>query len=57
MAFRHVYKYLIISLLFFSCSKNDIVLQPVIPGGGVYFVSDTSMKKMEGIYTLNSGTS
>jgi glycerophosphoryl diester phosphodiesterase len=39
-----------------SCSKNQIALQPAIDIGNVVFVSDTTMKKMEGIYSLNSGT-
>jgi hypothetical protein len=56
MTVRNIYTYLIILFFLFSCSKNQTVLQPSIPDGGVYFVSDTSMKKMEGIYTLNSGT-
>jgi len=56
MTRRNTYKYLIVLLVFFSCSKNQIVLQPAINIGNVAFVSDTTMKKMEGIYALNSGT-
>ncbi len=54
--FRNAHKYLIISFLFFSCSKNQILVQPDVSIGNVVFVSDTAMKKMEGIYALNSGT-
>ena len=43
-------------MAFFACSKNQTVLQPDVNIGNVYFVSDTSMKKMEGIYAVNSGT-
>jgi glycerophosphoryl diester phosphodiesterase len=56
MTGRNTIKYLIILIVFFSCSKNQIVLQPDISIGNVVFVSDTTMKKMEGIYALNSGT-
>jgi glycerophosphoryl diester phosphodiesterase len=57
MLFRNSYKYLIFLLIFFSCSKNQILLPPDISLGNVNFISDTSMKKMEGIYTLSSGSS
>ena len=56
MTGRNVLKYLIFLLAFFACSKNQTVLQPDVNIGNVYFVSDTSMKKMEGIYAVNSGT-
>jgi len=56
MTVRNHLKYLVLLLVFFSCSKNQIVLQPDINIGNVYFVSDTSMKKMEGIYSVNTGT-
>jgi len=54
--FRKSYTYLIFALLFFACSKNQIVVQPDVNIGNVIFLSDTVMKKMEGIYALNSGT-
>jgi glycerophosphoryl diester phosphodiesterase len=57
MTFRNSYRYLIIPFLFLSCSKNQVVTQPEFSIGNVFFISDTSMKKMEGIYALNSGTS
>jgi glycerophosphoryl diester phosphodiesterase len=57
MTFRKGYLYLIILFFFISCSKNDTVPQPVVNIGNVQFISDTSMKKMKGIYALNSGTS
>ena len=57
MSARNSYKYLMLLLVFFSCSKNQILLQPDISLGNVNFISDTSMKKMEGIYTLGSGSS
>ncbi len=56
MTTRHIYKYLIVLSFFISCSKNQIVLQPPINIGNTIFISDTSMKKMEGIYALNSGS-
>ncbi len=57
MSARNSYKYLMLLLVFFSCSKNQILQQPDISLGDVNFISDTSMKKMEGIYTLGSGSS
>jgi glycerophosphoryl diester phosphodiesterase len=56
MTGRNNFSYLILLIAFFSCSKNKIVLQPDINIGNVYSISDTIMKKMEGIYTLSSGT-
>jgi glycerophosphoryl diester phosphodiesterase len=56
MTGRNTFKYLLVFCIFFSCTKNKITLQPVVNIGNVIFVSDTSMKKMEGIYALNSGT-
>ncbi len=56
MTFRYSYKYLLFVLVFFSCSKNQITVQPVVELENVNAVSGTSMKKMEGIYTLSSGT-
>ncbi len=56
MSFRNSYKYLVLLLIFFSCSKNQTTPQPPINIGDVIFLSDTSMKKMEGIYSLSSGS-
>jgi len=56
MTGRNILKYLIFVFAFSACSKNQTVLQPTVNIGNVYFVSDTSMKKMEGIYAVNSGT-
>lgn len=56
MTGRNTLRYLIFTFAFFACSKNQTVLQPDVNIGNVYFVSDTSMKKMEGIYAVNSGT-
>ncbi len=56
MSARNSYKYLMALLVLFSCSKNQILQQPDISLGNVNFLSDTSMKKMEGIYTLSSGS-
>jgi hypothetical protein len=56
MSFRNSYKYLVVLLIFFSCSKNQTVPQPPVNIGDVIFLSDTSMKKMEGIYSLSSGS-
>ncbi len=55
MSFRNTYKYLIFFTIFFSCSKNQITVQPVVDIGNVTPVSNVPMKNMEGIYTLNSG--
>jgi glycerophosphoryl diester phosphodiesterase len=56
MRFRNSYTYLAFLLIFFACSKNQTVVQPVINIGNVNFISDTSMKKMEGIYSLSTGS-
>ncbi len=56
MRFRNSYTYLVFLLIFFACSKNQTVVQPVINIGDVNFISDTPMKKMEGIYSLSSGS-
>jgi glycerophosphoryl diester phosphodiesterase len=55
MTLRNSYKYLTALIIFFSCSKNQITPPPVVDISNVTFVSNTPMKKMEGIYTLNSG--
>ena len=56
MTFRYTYKYLVILLVFFSCSKNQITPQPEFSLGNVQSLSQTVMKNMEAIYTLSSGT-
>src|ERR1700744_5276085 len=50
--------FFLIILLFFSCSKNGITLPPINPGANLIntvYISDTVMKNMEGIYSLQSG--
>ena len=55
------YRYFFIlttSLLFFSCSKNGITLPPYNADSNLdntLPISDTIMKRMEGIYNLNAG--
>jgi glycerophosphoryl diester phosphodiesterase len=56
MSFLKSYKYLLIGILFFSCSKNQITYQPEISIGNVDGLADSAMKKMEAIYTLSSGS-
>src|SRR5216683_7811585 len=56
MSFRNSYKYLVLLTVFFSCSKNAITPQPNFSIGNTIFIPYTPMKKMEGIYTLNSGS-
>jgi glycerophosphoryl diester phosphodiesterase len=56
MNFRNSYKYLVLLTIFFSCSKNEITPQPDFSIGNTIFIPNTPMKKMEGIYTLNSGS-
>ncbi len=56
MRFQHSYRYLLVLIVFFSCSKNQTVTQPVINIGDVETVSNATMKKMEGIYSLSSGS-
>jgi glycerophosphoryl diester phosphodiesterase len=57
MTFRKAYLYLIVLFFCISCSKNQTLLQPAFSIGNVQFISDTSMKKMKGIYDLSAGTS
>jgi len=54
---RDLYKYIIVAIIFASCSKNDIITQPVINIGDVGFIANPVMKKMEGMYSLASGSS
>jgi|SRR5450432_1767586 len=53
---RNHYKYLLVLIIFFSCSKNQITLQPVINLEDVKTLSNIQMKPMEAIYALNSGS-
>jgi glycerophosphoryl diester phosphodiesterase len=52
----HTYKYLILLLVFFSCSRNQITMQPPIDIGNVSFIPYTKMKPMEAIYQVGSGS-
>ena len=56
MRLLHSYAYLFLVIAFFACTKNDFVYQPEVNIGDVYFIPDTPMKKMEGIYSLSSGS-
>ncbi|HEX3767707.1 MAG TPA: hypothetical protein VHT72_04985, partial [Puia sp.] len=53
---RHTYKFLIILIIFFSCSRNQTTLQPPIEIGNVAFIPYTKMKPMEAIYEVASGS-
>ena len=53
---RNAYIYIVALFLFYSCSKNQITPQPSVNLDNTYFISHSSMKKMEAIYALNSGT-
>src|SRR5580765_3678235 len=58
MKYRFLY-WLVILLIFFACSKNGITLPPDNPDSNLSntkFISDTVMKKMEGIYSLSDGS-
>jgi len=57
MSFRNTYKYFIVLIIFFSCSRNQTTLQPPIDIGNVSFIPYTKMKPMEAIYDLGSGSS
>ena len=56
MIFRNTYKYSILIILFFSCSRNQTTYQPPIDIGNVAFIPYTKMKPMEAIYDLASGS-
>ena len=48
----------ILFILFFSCSKNQITIPPNNPATNLIntqYISDTTMKNMEGIYALGDG--
>ena len=56
MNFRNTYKYFIFLIVFFSCSRNQTTYQPPIDIGNVAFIPYTTMKPMEAIYDLASGS-
>jgi glycerophosphoryl diester phosphodiesterase len=56
MIFRNTSKYFLLIILFFSCSRNQTTLQPPIDIGNVAFIPYTTMKPMEAIYDLASGS-
>lgn len=56
MRILKTYRYLLIGIIFFSCSKNDTQYQPIVNIGNVIPLTDTVMKRMEGIYSLSSGS-
>lgn len=56
MNFRNTSKYFIFLTVFFSCTRNQTTLQPPIDIGNVAFIPYTSMKPMEAIYDLASGS-
>lgn len=57
MQLRSLHAGITLVILLVSCTKNEITPPPAFSLGDALFVSDTSMKKMEAIYTLNSGNS
>jgi glycerophosphoryl diester phosphodiesterase len=56
MTFRKTYKYFLFLIIFFSCSRNQTTYQPPIDIGNVAFIPYTTMKPMEAIYDLASGS-
>ncbi len=56
MILRSKYKYLIFLIVFYSCSRNQTTYQPPIDIGNVAFIPYTTMKPMEAIYNLASGS-
>ncbi len=56
MTFRNTYKYFLSLIVFFSCSRNQTTYQPPIDIGNVAFIPYTTMKPMEAIYDLASGS-
>jgi glycerophosphoryl diester phosphodiesterase len=57
MSSRNIFRYTVVLLSFFSCSRNQTTFQPPIDIGNVAFIPYTSMKPMEAIYDLASGSS
>ena len=56
MILRNTFKYFIFLIVFFSCTRNQTTYQPPIDIGNVAFIPYTSMKPMEAIYDLASGS-
>jgi len=56
MIFRNTFKYFIFLIVFFSCTRNQTTYQPLIDIGNVAFIPYTTMKPMEAIYDLASGS-
>jgi glycerophosphoryl diester phosphodiesterase len=56
MSSRNIFRYTVVLLIFFSCSRNQTTYQPPIDIGNVAFIPYTSMKPMEAIYDLASGS-
>jgi glycerophosphoryl diester phosphodiesterase len=56
MIFRNTFKYFIFLIVFFSCTRNQTTYQPPIDIGNVAFIPYTTMKPMEAIYDLASGS-
>ena len=56
MTFRNTIKYFLFLIIFFSCSRNQTTYQPPIDIGNVAFIPYTTMKPMEAIYDLASGS-
>jgi len=56
MIFLNTFKYFIFLIVFFSCTRNQTTYQPPIDIGNVAFIPYTTMKPMEAIYDLASGS-
>jgi glycerophosphoryl diester phosphodiesterase len=56
MLLKNLYRCSFVFLLFISCSKNGFLYQPTVTIGDVITLPTASMKKMEGIYTLSTGS-
>jgi glycerophosphoryl diester phosphodiesterase len=56
MIFRNTSKYFLFLVVLFSCSRNQTTYQPAIDIGNVAFIPYTTMKPMEAIYDLASGS-
>jgi glycerophosphoryl diester phosphodiesterase len=56
MILRNTFKYFIFLIVFFSCTRNQTTYQPPIDIGNVAFIPYTTMKPMEAIYDLASGS-
>src|SRR6185437_4717083 len=56
MRLRVIYIGVIPLAILVSCSKNQITPPPAFSPGNTLYIPDTSMKKMEAIYILSSGS-